>query len=108
MVLILFDCYQLNTRKRIQIKACSVKEDLTSFGPKSVWDELYFVHFFPNNRYDGCYAIYIIENNLIYNHRVSKTQTFRDQQSQGRRPRFSIIKEIIIPNKIEPIFESTF
>ena len=103
-----FDCYQLDTKKRIQIKACSIEEDLTSFGPKSVWDELYFVHFFPNHKYDGCFAIYLIKNNLIYDHRVSKTQTFREQQAQGRRPRFSIIKDIIIPNKIEPIFRSSF
>ena len=45
-----FDCYQINTKKRIQVKACSVSNDLTSFGPSSVWDELYFVHFFPNKK----------------------------------------------------------
>jgi len=101
-----FDCYNIKTKKRIQVKACSVKEDLTSFGPRSVWDEIYFVHFFPNNKYDGSYAIYKIENNLIYNHQVSKSQSFTDQQKQGRRPRFSIIKDLIKPHNIQPILES--
>ena len=41
-----FDCYDYKNNSRIQVKACSVKEDLTSFGPRSVWDQLFFVHFF--------------------------------------------------------------
>ena len=102
-----FDCFNPTNNKRIQVKACSVKEDLTSFGPKSVWDEIYFIHFFPNDKYDGCYSVYKIENELIYNHQVSKTQTFREQQLEKRRPRFSIIKELIKPNNIKPVLEST-
>ena len=102
-----FDCYQINTKKRIQVKACSVSNDLTSFGPSSVWDELYFVHFFPNKKYDGSYSIFKIENDLIYNHKVNATQTMRDQQKQDRRPRFSIIKEIITPNNIRPIIQGS-
>jgi Bsp6I restriction endonuclease len=50
-----FDCYEPQKSKRIQVKACSVEEDLTSFGPDSVWDEIYFVHFYPNKKYDGSY-----------------------------------------------------
>ena len=82
-------------------------DNLTSFGPNSVWDELYFVHFFPNKKYDGSYSIFKIENDLIYNHKVNATQTMRDQQKQDRRPRFSIIKEIIIPNKIKPVIQGS-
>jgi hypothetical protein len=102
-----FDCFNLDKQKRIQVKACSVKEDLTSFGPRSVWDEIYFIHFFPNNKYDGSYSIYKIENELIYNHNVSKTESFKDQQKKGIRPRFSIIKKIIKPKAMKPILEST-
>ena len=36
-----FDCLALTPTSRIQVKSCSVSYDLTSFGPKSVWDELY-------------------------------------------------------------------
>ena len=101
-----FDCFDINKNNRIQVKGCSVSIDLTSFGPRSVWDELYFVHFFPNQMYDGCYNIYFIDNHLIYEHKVSKSETFLDQQRQGRRPRFSIMKDIVEPNQIEPVIKS--
>jgi hypothetical protein len=98
-----FDCYDLKRKKRIQVKACSVEEDLTSFGPDSIWDEIYFIHFYPNNAYDGSYKIYLIDNNLIYSQKVNGNQTMHQQQQQGRRPRFSIVKEIIRPKKILPV-----
>ena len=37
-----FDTIDLRTGRRQQIKATSVEYDLTSFGPRSVWDDLYF------------------------------------------------------------------
>lgn len=88
--------------RRIQVKACSVKYDLTSFGPESQWDDLYFMHFFPNGVYDGSYHIFHIPNDLIYNHKVNSHQTVKDQQREGRRPRCKIIKDIIIPKDISP------
>lgn len=98
-----FDAYDSNRKKRIQVKACSVLPDLTSFGPKSVWDELYFCDFYRHGTWDGKFDIYLIDNELIYNHKVNKTQTMRQQQQQKRRPRFSIHKEIILRNNIQPV-----
>jgi hypothetical protein len=98
-----FDCYNSSTKKRIQVKACSVLPDLTSFGPKSVWDELYFCDFYKEGKWDGTFDIYLIDNNLIYNHKVNANQTFIQQQKQGRRPRFSIYSDIIIKHKLKPI-----
>jgi hypothetical protein len=98
-----FDAFDINKNERIQIKACSVLPDLTSFGPKSVWDKLYFVDFYRNGKWDGTFDIYHIENKLIYNHKVNKKQTLQDQQKEGRRPRFSIYKEIIQEKNIKPI-----
>ncbi len=98
-----WDCYDLNTRKRIQVKACSVLPDLTSFGPKSVWDEIYFMDFYKDGNWNGEIDIYKIENDDIYNHKVNRTQTLKDQQLQGRRPRFSIYKEIIITQGLTPV-----
>lgn len=100
-----FDCYQPQKGMRIQVKACSVEEDLTSFGPDSVWDEIYFVHFYPNKKYDGSYNIYLIPNDLIYNQKVNATQTMKQQQELNRRPRFSIMKEIIKPRLMKPVIE---
>ena len=98
-----FDAYDLNRNKRIQIKACSVIPDLTSFGPSSVWDEIYFCDFCRQKSWDGSFDIYLINNDDIYNHSVNATQTLRDQQKLGRRPRFSIYKGIIQENNLQPL-----
>ncbi len=97
-----FDVYDIKNRKRIQVKACSVQSDLTSFGPASVWDELYFMDFYVDGTNSGKVNIYLIPNEDIYNYKVNKSQTVRDQQNEGRRPRFSI-KNIIELKNIQPI-----
>ncbi|WP_407414408.1 Bsp6I family type II restriction endonuclease [Methanobrevibacter sp.] len=98
-----FDCYNPKTQSRIQIKATSVKDDLTSFGPRSIWDELYFMDFYPNETYDGCFDVYLIPNESVYNYPMNRNETFRDQQKRGVRPRFHIKKSLIKPLKIKPI-----
>lgn len=98
-----FDCYDISTNSRIQVKACSILPDLTSFGPKSVWDKLYFCDFYREGKWDGSFDIYLIDNDDIYNHKVNSTQTLKDQQKQGRRPRFSIYKSIIQTKGLRPI-----
>lgn len=95
-----FDAINTKTGSRIQIKATSVESDLTSFGPKSEWDELFFLDFSAGN---GVFKAYKIEPDWIYGHNVNKTQTFQQQQEQGRRPRFSIIENIIKPKNLQPV-----
>jgi hypothetical protein len=98
-----WDCYDLASNQRIQVKACSVLPDLTSFGPNSQWDEIYFLDFYREGRWDGSFDIYKIETEMIYTHKVNQMQTFAEQQAQSRRPRFSIYSGIIEPNRIEPV-----
>jgi len=98
-----FDCYSTAENHRIQVKACSVLPDLTSFGPNSVWDKLYFCDFYREGRWDGKFDIYLIENYLIYNYKVNSEQTFHAQQAQRRRPRFSIYNGLIKTQCIEPL-----
>lgn len=98
-----FDAYCPQTHKRIQVKACSVIPDLTSFGPNSVWDELYFLDFYKEGNWDGTFDVYHISNNLIYNQMVNRNQTFIQMQSQGKRPRFSIFEKIILAQSISPV-----
>jgi len=102
-----FDAYCEKTKKRIQIKGCSILPDLTSFGPKSVWDELYFADFHRKGEWDGAFDVYLIPNELIYSQVVCGTQTVRDQQEMGRRPRFSIYTSIILENEILPAFSGS-
>lgn len=97
-----FDCVDYNNKDdsgnntRIQVKASSVEKDVTSFGPKSEWDEIYFCDF---SKLNYTFYVYLIPNDLIYNHKVNATQTMKDQQRQGRRPRMSL-KSIIKDNNI--------
>ncbi|MFV0157129.1 Bsp6I family type II restriction endonuclease [Empedobacter falsenii] len=98
-----FDSYDPKTHKRIQVKACSVIPDLTSFGPKSVWDELYFLDFYRDGSWDGKYDVYHIPNDLIYGTNVNKNFSFAEMQGTGKRPRFSIYKDIIQTNQMVPV-----
>jgi len=98
------DTYNLETQEAEQIKATSIKNDLTSFGPTSKWDKLYFLDFYNNGDLNGSFDCYQIDTNLIYTTIVnkSKNESFIDQQNQGRRPRLSL-KKIIVDNDIAPI-----
>jgi hypothetical protein len=98
-----FDTYDMKTGRTEQIKASSVEEDLTSFGPASEWDDLYFMDFYSNGALDGSFDVYKIPNELIYSAKVNKKQSFKQQQTQKRRPRFSIKKKIIDEFEIKPL-----
>jgi len=97
-----FDTINLKNGNRQQIKATSIEDDLTSFGPKSVWDDLYFLDFFRKGAFDRSFDVYKIPDDLIYNHKINRTETFRDQQKKGLRPRFGIKKKIIKEHAIQP------
>ena len=98
-----FDNYDTKSHERIQVKATTIETDLTSFGPKSVWDVLYFLDFYRDGKFDGKFDVYKIPNDSIYSQQVSKTKTFRKIQEEGKRPRFSIKDGIIRPEHIKPV-----
>jgi hypothetical protein len=51
-----WDCYDPAGTKRIQVKACSILPDLSSFGPTSQWDQIYFVDFYRSGPCSGCFS----------------------------------------------------
>ena len=98
-----YDAVDLSDGSGVQVKSTSIPEDLTSFGPRSKWDKLFFLDFCPNGSVDGQVDVYEIKDdvrNIVLN--ASRGETFADQQEQGRRPRFSIKKEIIKKNGQKP------
>ena len=97
-----FDCFDIKTNKRIQIK-CSTSTGPSSFGPESIWDDIYFIDFYNSGTIDGNYKIYKIDSNYIYNAKMNKNQTLVDQQKEKRRPRFDIRKEIIEKHRLKPL-----
>ena len=93
------DAIDLKTNHKIQIKGTSnFDDDLSSFGPKSQFDELHFARLDMAN--DKMY-LYQIDIATLYKVKMNKQETFRDQQEQGRRPHFSLLNKFIIPQNIK-------
>ena len=98
-----YDCVNIDNGAGVQIKSASIQSDCTSFGPRSTWDELYFMDFATNGIIDGIIDIYRLDfalENVILN--AKKNETFRMQQEQGRRPRLSL-KKILKEKNEKPI-----
>ncbi len=103
------DCYDPcgeQGSNRIQVKACSVLPDLTSFGPKSQWDRIFFVDFYRTGTWDATFDIYEVDTVDIMQYKVNVNETVEDQKHQGRRPRFSIYDGLIAKGKY--IFKKSF
>lgn len=87
----------------VEMKATSnFHGDLTSFGPVTTFDKFIFLRLdFPQN------MLYVYDLNLngetLGDLKVNARQTIRDQQEQGRRPRLSIIKQVIEPMELDPV-----
>ena len=93
------DAIDIKTNHKIQVKGTSnFDDDLSSFGPKSKFDELHFARLDIVN--DKVY-LYQIDSATLYNIKMNKKQTFNEQQEQGRRPHFSILNTFIIPQNIK-------
>lgn len=87
---------------KVQIKGSSdCTNDLSSFGPKSQFDLLYFCCIDAENKF--LMKIFQIPINNLNKTLVNKNQTFLEQQLEGRRPRFSIYQKFILKNNIKPI-----
>ena len=82
-----FDNYNPRTHARIQVKASGSDQGPSTFGPNSKFDDLYWLNFFRDGKYDGKFDIYKVQKN-IRTISVSKSQTVKQQQKAKRRPRF--------------------
>ncbi len=98
-----YDCVNIDNGAGVQIKSASILNDCTSFGPRSTWNELYFMDFAINGKIDGIINVYRLDfalDDIVLN--AKKQETFKMQQEQGRRPRLSL-KKIIKEKNIKPI-----
>lgn len=89
-----FDCYKTDTKQFIEVKGCSITNDLTSWSPKPFFDFFCFVDF---STLDGKYKIFQININSeeLKNENISTSETFQDQINKKRRPRFSVYEKFI-------------
>jgi len=102
-----FDCYKKDTNEIIEVKGCSIPNDLTSWSPKPYFDFFCFVDF---SSLDGKYKIFKININSeeLKSLEISANETFQEQIDKKRRPRFSVYEKFITPkNRCTglPIFE---
>ena len=98
-----YDCVNIENGAGVQVKSASIANDCTSFGPRSTWNELYFMDFAVNGKIDGIIDVYRLDfalDDVILN--AKKNETFKMQQEQGRRPRLSL-KKLIKEKGIKPI-----
>lgn len=96
------DAYDFRNDLVIEIKATSnFNSDTSSFSPNEKFDELHFVRL--NQEEDRFYLYNLnLNSDQLKKVKVNKNQVLEDQQKQGRRPRFSIIKMIIEANNLQP------
>ena len=97
-------------RGKLECK-CFTSDGPISFTPSSDWDEIYFLD--ARNWLEDRFIVYRVilkySSDEWKNISVSKTQTFRDQCKQGRRPR--ITWEALYPQiftDVQPIFNGNF
>lgn len=93
------DAYDEVNNTKIEIKGSS-SNGPTSFSPKSQFDDLVFIKVDSVNDKAEVYDTHKKTRDL-YNIKVNKTQTFKDQIDQKRRPRFSVEEELIVKYKIQ-------
>ena len=80
--------------KKIQIKASSVEGGtLTSFSPKTNYDELVVADFYADGEWDGKVRLLRI-NPFSPEIMVNSRSTFADFQKAGKRPRFNLMAKI--------------
>lgn len=95
------DVYDNLNEDYIEVKTTSNFDyDLSSFSPNAKFDNLFFgrLDFDEDKLY-----VYNLNKSIddIRIIAVNQAQSFQAQQNQKRRPRFSVIEEIIIPNKMD-------
>lgn len=83
----------------------SYENDLSSFSPSSNFDKLFFVHMDLTSH--NIYHVYDLNRgrNDLLQIKVNRNSTFEDHARENRRPRFSILDEIIKPENIGPTWK---
>ena len=90
------------TGRKVEFKATSRFEgDLSSFGPKTVFDDLVFLRF--DIKKDFLYVYDLnINSEEFGKYPANKTQTINDQKKQGRRPHISLQKLFVDAKQLSP------
>lgn len=96
------DATDPKTGRKIEFKAASnFNKDLSSFGPKTIFDDLIFLRF--NTEEDRLYIYDLnINSEELDDYPTSKTETIRQKKDAGKRPRISLLKLFVEAKNLEP------
>lgn len=95
-------------RKKVEVK-CFCSKGPSSFSPSSSWDELYFLDAINFKEFN--FKLYRVslcrDDDIFLNIKVNSTCSFKDQCSQGRRPRigFYNLKPQLPDSYVDLIFD---
>ena len=90
------------TDRKIEFKATSRFEgDLSSFGPKTVFDDLVFLRFKLDENLLYIYDLKI-NSEEFGKYPANQNETIEDQKKQGRRPHVSLYKLFVETKDLEP------
>ena len=95
------DAYDPKTGHKIEFKASSNMEDLSSFGPDTKFDNLYFLQFDTENDILRIYDLNITSEQLKA-YPTAKNETFGDKQKAGKRPHISLYKLFVKDKNLKP------
>lgn len=96
------DATDPKTNKKIEFKATSRFEgDLSSFGPKSQFDNLVFLRFKLDENLLYIYDLKI-DSDEFGKYPANANETIQDQKNQGRRPRVSLLTLFVEAKKLKP------
>lgn len=97
------DATDSNTNEKVEFKATSnFDSDLSSFGPDTRFDKLYFLRFSLEENKLFIYDLGI-NSEQLGDYPANQTQTIREQQKQGRRPHVRLLDLFVKKNHLEPV-----
>lgn len=98
------DATDKSRKRKIEFKATSnFDSDLSSFGPETYFDDLYFLRFDLEENKLYIYDLGMNSETFANTVMVNSKETVRMQQQAGRRPRVRIIESIIEPRGLKPM-----
>ncbi|MFP3153511.1 Bsp6I family type II restriction endonuclease [Lachnospiraceae bacterium ZAX-1] len=96
------DATDPKTRNKIEFKATSRFEgDLSSFGPKSEFDDLVFLRFKLNENLLYIYDLHVNSGDFG-KYPANSKESIQDQKNQGRRPHVSLQRLFVEEKQLQP------
>ena len=109
------DLNLIGGQHRVEVKTFATAKTPCSFGPKTPWDEIYFLDATRfRDEIFKCYRVNLPHNSDVWKQlRISKTKSMEDGRTEGKRPRHPFdgpqgIKSQLPQEYVTEIYNGTF